>query len=151
MSNEFRSIDPQPDCELCAAPGGVLVWTSGPWRAVRVEGAGHPAFYRLIFNRHVREFSDLSSDDRIRCMALVSAVERVMIDLLRPAKMNLAAFGNMVPHLHWHVVARFEWDSHFPNPVWGERLRESPPDAVARLGVPLLELDAAVAHALAMC
>ncbi|HQY39532.1 MAG TPA: HIT family protein, partial [Giesbergeria sp.] len=28
------------------------------------------------------------------------------------------ALGNMVPHLHWHVIARFGWDSHYPAPVW---------------------------------
>ena len=149
-SMNFQPLNPEPGCELCAAPGGALIWTSQQWRAVRVEDASHPAFYRIISNRHVREFSDLASDDRIRCMALVSATERVLIEQLRPTKINLAAFGNMVPHLHWHVMARFEWDSHFPNPIWGERLRDGA-GAAARLALPLSELDAAVALALSSC
>jgi len=148
-SMTFQPLNLKPGCELCAASGGVLIWTSQEWRAVRVEDASHPAFYRIISNRHVREFSDLASDDRIRCMALVSAIERVLIDALNPTKVNLAAFGNMVAHLHWHIVARFEWDSHFPNPIWGERLRETT-DAAARLALPLSELDAAVVRALAV-
>jgi diadenosine tetraphosphate (Ap4A) HIT family hydrolase len=24
----------------------------------------------------------------------------------------------MVPHVHWHVIPRFEDDRHFPGPVW---------------------------------
>ncbi len=44
-------------------------------------------------------------------------------------KINLASFGNMVPHLHWHLIARFEGDPHFPLPIWsqppqGEALKE---------------------------
>ena len=41
-----------------------------------------------------------------------------------PAKINLASLGNVVPHLHWHVIARYEWDSHFPAPVWAHPQRE---------------------------
>jgi diadenosine tetraphosphate (Ap4A) HIT family hydrolase len=25
-----------------------------------------------------------------------------------------------VPHLHWHIIPRFEGDPHYPNPIWGE-------------------------------
>ena len=39
---------------------------------------------------------------------------RCLREALAPAKINLAALGNMVPHLHWHVIARFDWDSRFP-------------------------------------
>jgi len=137
-------------CDLCASAGGVLLWTEGDWRAVRVPDAAHPAFYRVICNRHVREFSDLSQADRVHCMALVAAIERVLIERLAPTKVNLAAFGNMVPHLHWHVIARFDWDSHFPNPVWGAAVRDVE-GAVDRLAVPLPELDAAVVSALSTC
>jgi diadenosine tetraphosphate (Ap4A) HIT family hydrolase len=30
----------------------------------------------------------------------------------------------MVPHLHWHVIARFADDSHFPGSVWAPVQRE---------------------------
>lgn len=138
-------------CELCANAGGVLLWSEGDWRAVRVADPAHPAYYRIICNRHVREFSDLPADQRLHCMQLVCAVERVLVERLRPTKINLAAFGNMVPHLHWHVIARFDWDSHFPNPVWGEKLREPAPAALERLALGLDALDAAVASALSTC
>ncbi len=36
-----------------------------------------------------------------------------------PAKINVAALGNMVPQLHIHVIARFEDDAAWPKPVWG--------------------------------
>jgi diadenosine tetraphosphate (Ap4A) HIT family hydrolase len=73
----------------------------------------------------------------------------VLIAQLQPAKVNLAALGNVVPHLHWHVVARFAWDSHFPQPIWGlaQRLVEPPP--LSWLGICLEDLDERVAEAVA--
>ncbi len=137
-----------PACELCQQPGGLLIWVQDGWRVIRVVDADFPAFYRVVHHQHLAEFSDLPQAQRQRCMELVSAVERVLIDSLRPTKINLAAFGNMVPHLHWHVIARFTWDSHFPQPIWGTRQREVQPASVSRLACSLDVLDAAVVAAL---
>ena len=136
-------------CELCQRPGGTLLWSGGGWRVVRVDDAGFPAFYRVICNHHVAEFSELLAPERQRCMELVCAVERVLIEQLRPTKINLAAFGNVVPHLHWHVIARFDWDSHFPQPIWGALQRALTPDAASRLGTCLEDLDGLIAAAVA--
>ena len=40
-------------------------------------------------------------------MDAVVLVEQCLRAHLQPAKVNLAALGNAVPHLHWHIVARF--------------------------------------------
>ncbi len=110
-------------CPFCESDAGLPVFRSGLLRIVRVAEAGFPAFYRVIWNAHVAEFSDLSEPDRAVCMAAVVAVERALRHELPSAKINLAALGNMVPHLHWHVVARFAWDSHFPAPIWAAACR----------------------------
>ena len=111
------------NCPLCLEPGGILVAQTAAWRIVRVLDANFPAFYRLIWQAHVAEFSQLSPAERSDCIEAVNAIERVLIESLQPTKVNLASLGNVVPHLHWHVIARFDWDSHFPNPVWGAALR----------------------------
>jgi len=36
----------------------------------------------------------------------------------------MASFANMLPRVHIHVIARYKDDAYFPNPVWGEKLRE---------------------------
>lgn len=143
--------DPASACELCREAGGLPVADAPRWRVVRVATAAEaafPAFYRVVWNAHAAEFTDLSAADRAACMDAVAAVEGALRGALRPDKVNLASLGNAVAHLHWHVVARFAWDSHFPRPIWGEAQRVVP-DAAARLGVPLAALDEAVRAALA--
>lgn len=112
-----------PACSLCAGLGGALVFQGKKFRVIRAEEAGFPAFYRVVWTPHVAEFSDLDLEDRSLCMAAVNAVELTLRRHLHPTKINLAALGNMVPHLHWHVIARFDWDSHFPAPVWAPAQR----------------------------
>ncbi len=68
--------------------------------------------------------TDLAEVERTRLMKAVFVVEHVLRELLEPEKINLASFGNMVPHLHWHIIPRFADDPHFPNPVFGSRQRD---------------------------
>ena len=118
-------------CPLCAEDGGALVWRGEHLRVIRAQEAGFPAFYRVVWNAHVAEFSDLSAAERAHCMEAVVLVEQALRQHLSPTKVNIAALGNMVPHLHWHVIARFDWDSHFPAPVWAAAQRPGPADQEA--------------------
>ena len=137
-------------CPLCRESGGLLVAQSPQWRVVRVtDTPDFPAFYRLIWNTHVAEFSDLPATERQDCMERVAQIEQLLRRELQPTKINLATLGNVVPHLHWHVIARFDWDSHFPNPIWGARLREPVPSSAQRLQAGLAALDACIAGQLA--
>jgi len=113
------------NCELCSSMGGELIASNDLLRVVRVHDEKYPAFCRVILNRHVTEMTYLSTDECYQLMDAVFVVERTMLDALNPRKINLASFGNMVSHLHWHVIPRFEDDPHFPNAVWGEQLRDS--------------------------
>ena len=137
------AADRAPACPLCAEDGGALVWRGARLRVIRANEAGFPAFYRVVWNAHVAEFSDLSAEDRVRCMGAVTVVEQALRQNLAPTKVNIAALGNMVPHLHWHVIARFDWDSHFPAPVWAAAQRLSPAaqEGAVRDRLPALEAD----------
>lgn len=137
-------------CELCEHGGGILVFRDEVLRVIRATGdeqsADHPAFYRVIWNAHVAEWTDLAPVDRSRLMQTVAKVETVLRNCLKPTKVNLASLGNVVPHLHWHVIARFDWDARWPAPVWAPKQRQVP-DAAQRLALPLKELDQRIAFA----
>lgn len=137
-------------CPLCEADGGLLVFRNESLRVIQAVEAGFPAFYRVVWNRHVAEFSDLSAAERQICMHAVARVEQVLRSELQPAKINLAALGNMVPHLHWHVVARFEGDSHFPASVWSAPQRPVDEAQVAAVASRCSEINRLIAEAMAL-
>lgn len=116
-------------CELCEQSGGALLWCDAACRVVLVEKHGYPGFCRVIWNAHVREMTDLAPEERAHLMRVVFAVEAALRELMNPPKINLASLGNMTPHVHWHVIARFAHDPHFPEPVWGVQQREALPAA----------------------
>jgi diadenosine tetraphosphate (Ap4A) HIT family hydrolase len=137
------------NCELCGLAGGLPIWANEELRVIRVEDPSFPAFYRVIWNEHVAEFSDLPAAARHRCLDVVATVELTLRQQLAPTKVNLASLGNMTPHLHWHVIARFEWDSHFPQPIWASAQRDADVTRMQRLRASLTDLDRAVGAALA--
>jgi diadenosine tetraphosphate (Ap4A) HIT family hydrolase len=136
-------------CPLCETDGGLLVFRNETLRIIQASEVGFPAFYRVVWNRHVAEFSDLLAAERDTCMSAVVAVEQVLRAELQPTKINLAALGNMVPHLHWHVIARFEWDSHFPAPVWSAPQRPVDEGRVAAIASRCLEINRLIATKMA--
>ena len=136
------------DCPLCTDRGGELIAECAPhFRVIRAIDANFPAFYRLIWQGHIAEFSDLNPAERQLCMTAVAAIERVLRQHLQPTKINLASLGNVVPHLHWHIIARFDWDSHYPDPVWAQTRRSAATEKLQALQAQLPALDTAIGHA----
>jgi diadenosine tetraphosphate (Ap4A) HIT family hydrolase len=135
-------------CVLCEGVGGRLVFEAPEFRVIHAEEVGFPGFYRVVWRDHAAEFSDLSVAERTLCMEAVAAVEQSLRDHLAPTKINLAALGNMVPHLHWHVIARYEWDTRFPAPVWAAAQRDRDADREAAVGAQLPAAEAAMIAAL---
>jgi len=128
----------------------VPVWSDDRLRVIRVDDTpDFPAFYRVVWHHHVAELSDLGEPDLRHCIDTVVCVERTLRSHLGPDKINLASLGNMVPHLHWHVIARFGWDTRFPAPIWAAAARPADLERLGRLRATLADLDTAVAAALA--
>jgi diadenosine tetraphosphate (Ap4A) HIT family hydrolase len=136
-------------CPLCQADAGILVFRNQQLRVIQALEAGFPAFYRVIWNAHEAEFSDLAPEDRNLCMNAVVKVEQVLRAELKPTKINLASLGNVVPHVHWHVIARFDWDSHFPGSVWTASLRTPDAQRLAQLALKCERVNAELAAKLA--
>lgn len=78
-----------------------------------------------IFTHEPRkEFSDCSREERMMIFDVLDLIEREMLTYYKPEKINIASFGNMLPRVHWHIMARFVNDSYFPEPMWGAKQRE---------------------------
>ena len=82
-------------------------------------------------------------------MDVVVSVEKTLREQLQPTKVNLAALGNAVPHLHWHVIARFDWDSHFPGSVWAAPQRVVDAGKLSQLALECEQVNRVLAAKLA--
>lgn len=112
------------DCTLCLAEMETTIWRDGSCRVILAGDPDYPGFCRVVWHEHVAEMSDLTAPAQRHLMNVVLATETALRQLMQPDKINLASLGNVVPHLHWHIVPRFRDDKHFPQPVWGIPQRE---------------------------
>ncbi len=71
-----------------------------------------------------REFSECSLAEKSAIFTALDIIEKEMLFYYQPTKINIASFGNYVPLVHWHIMARFKEDSFFPEPMWGTKQRE---------------------------
>ena len=107
------------NCPLCQPQAETVLYQNEQLRVILVtDQVLVPAYCRVIWQQHVPEMTDLNAAERQQLMDMVYAVERQMLDILQPKKINLASFGTMVPHQHWHIIARFEDDAYFPDSIW---------------------------------
>jgi diadenosine tetraphosphate (Ap4A) HIT family hydrolase len=129
-------------CELCDLKADVI-WADDKMSVILVDDAAYPGFVRVIWTDHVKEMSDLPDADRLAINDAVWRVELAVRAVMAPHKVNVASLGNVVPHLHWHVIPRYADDAHFPSPVWCAAVRQTEEDTLAarRALLPNLRAD----------
>jgi len=115
------------NCPLCTAPTNEILWQDDFCRIVLLDDQDYPSYCRVELLAHIKEMTDLPPAERARMMKVVFALETALRETLNSDKINLASFGNMTPHVHWHVIPRFSDDKHFPNSYWGEATQAGNP------------------------
>ncbi len=141
------------NCVLCKdelkPEEGQLLWRGDDCRVIMVNDPDLPGFCRVIWNRHVAEMTDLSYGERDHLMTLVFAVEEAVRHVMHPDKVNIAALGNMVPHIHWHVIPRFKDDAFFPGSAWSKKTQETKASTLEARRKKSQELPAAIKSVIA--
>ncbi|MEW6372567.1 MAG: HIT family protein [Pseudomonadota bacterium] len=127
----------------------MTVYADSKLSVILVDDANYPGFCRVIWRDHVREMSDLSREDRLLLNEAVVEVELAVREVMKPTKVNVASLGNVVPHLHWHVIPRYTDDAHFPAPVWAAAVRQTEESPLAARRALLPELADALFNAFA--
>lgn len=130
-------------CELCALKADP-VYRDDKLSVILVDDPAYPGFCRVIWHEHVKEMSDLAPADRLLLNDAVWHVELALREVMAPGKVNVASLGNVVPHLHWHVIPRYADDAHFPNPVWAAAVRQTEEPVLAARRAKLPQLSAEI-------
>ena len=112
------------DCQMCCR------WNTDP--DLRIMELPHsyvtlnrdqffPGYTLLFTKDHYTELFHLDRNVRSALMEEVSSVAQALYTAYAPAKINYELLGNMVPHIHWHIVPRFMSEPLWPRPIWAEQ------------------------------
>lgn len=80
---------------------------------------------KIFTQKPYKEMSEVPGLVKFEIYYLLDIIEKEMLSYYKPKKINIASFGNYMPHVHWHIMARFEDDAYYPEPMWGTKQRES--------------------------
>ena len=91
---------------------------------IEVEESEIP-WLKIFTKEPYTEFSQTPFKVKLQILSKLDIIEKEMIAYYNPTKINIASFGNYMPQLHFHIMARFENDSYFPEPMWGKKQRDA--------------------------
>jgi diadenosine tetraphosphate (Ap4A) HIT family hydrolase len=91
---------------------------------IEIENSEIP-WLKIFTNKKIKEFSQCDNETKLEIFRCLDVIEKEMLDYFEPTKINIASFGNYMPQVHFHIMARFEEDSYFPEPMWGKLQREA--------------------------
>lgn len=91
---------------------------------VQKEEAEIP-WLKIFTKEPYKELTDVPKGLRLKLWETYDLIEYEMIQYYKPEKINMASFANILPRVHIHIMARFREDSHYPEPMWGKKQRES--------------------------
>jgi len=99
---------------------------------IEIEHSEIP-WLKIFSQNEYKEFSQCDKNTKEQILKALDVIEKEMLAYFKPEKINIASFGNYVPHVHFHIMSRFKEDSFFPEPMWGKKQR------VATLELPSVE------------
>lgn len=100
---------------------------------IQIEESEIP-WLKIFTNEKYKELSQCPSKTKLEIFRCLDIIEKEMLEYYNCEKINITSFGNYVPHVHFHIMARFKEDSYFPEPMWGKKQRE------ANLNLPSFEV-----------
>ena len=70
--------------------------------------------------RHATRPDQLSATEWASFCADLHRAETAVVRAVRPDHINIASLGNVMPHLHWHIIPRYRADPRWGGPIWPE-------------------------------
>jgi diadenosine tetraphosphate (Ap4A) HIT family hydrolase len=81
----------------------------------------------LVFDpRHVTRLDHLSTEEWVAFMRDLNRAMKAIVSVCQPDHVNVASEGNVIPHLHWHIVPRYKGDPRWGGPITMTTMEEMP-------------------------
>lgn len=111
-------------CPFCTLPQERIILQNGQGLVIRDGYPVSPGHTLIIPKRHVGSFFDVSEEERTSLLRLLDEAKSALDAELHPAGYNIgindgAVAGQTVPHLHIHLIPRYDGDR--PDPRGGVR------------------------------
>ena len=82
---------------------------------------------QLIFDaRHVARPDQLTREEWTAWCADLFIAQAAIMHTVHADHVNIESLGNVVPHLHWHIVPRYRTDPRWGAPIWLTALADMP-------------------------
>lgn len=78
----------------------------------------HRGYCLLLLKEHVRELHELEPEVYLALSRELMVAGRAVVETFGPWKMNYSCYGNVDPHVHWHLFPRYESDPDHLNQPW---------------------------------
>lgn len=110
------------DCSYCAEGAlldafGIKIGELPMSKVILFKEQSHRGRMIVACKKHVDDITDLTVEERAAFMEDVNHVAQIMHDLFHPDKINFGAYGDLMHHLHFHLVPKykdgFEWGGVF--------------------------------------
>lgn len=111
-------------CPLCAprpddSPQWLKVASLGGSSLYLDRNQTYRGHCQLVFDRrHVEGLEQLHAEEHDAMMRDLRLAARAIASVVRPDRMNYCSLGNVVPHLHWHLVPRYRTDPRWGAPIY---------------------------------
>ena len=90
---------------------------------IEIEPSQIP-WLKIFTKDNSSELSQCNIETKSEIFRLLDIIEKAMLSFYNPTKINIASFGNYLPKVHFHIMARFKEDDYFPEPMWGKQQRK---------------------------
>lgn len=125
------------ECPLCDDPskGMQMVADGSITRAYLQPSASFRGYCILVLKRHAVELDDLTREERAALMEDIAQVAHAIRAVCEPTKLNYEILGNVVPHIHVHIIPRYTTDPTWDRAAWFALPDEAqlPPEEYTRL------------------
>ncbi|ASI98263.1 HIT family protein [Thermococcus celer] len=106
-------------CPFCNPEPGVVLHEDGLIRVLLDSYPASRGHLLVVPRRHVESWWELSGEEKSALMAGMELAMEKLRETLRPDAFNVGmnlgkAAGQTVPHLHLHVIPRWEGDCNHP-------------------------------------
>lgn len=73
----------------------------------------------LIFDKcHANNPNDITQEQWLNFSQDLYIAQKAIQAVVKPTHINVAALGNQISHLHYHIIPRYDTDPRWGAPIW---------------------------------